>query len=181
MEELRRYIREQVIKEIGEGTTPYSFRPINKNSLWQADYIADYIIDAPTPIKVVLREDTLSGKPSLVIDFYAEKKGKSGTEYTGELTNQGLEVMFRVLTTIKSIVKDYLKTHDYSIQVIEYLASAVKLAGEYSEKKARQRDNLYKAYIQKQFPTAIIRTSPAAGSELLTHIEFNKEITHEDL
>jgi hypothetical protein len=186
MEELRRYIREQIIKEIGEGTTPYPFSPPSAFGAFKKDSVK-YEINAPVPIVVVL--DPKGGKLNRVleIDFYSLNEDEPDIP-DFQPTNLGLEVMFRVLTTIKAIVKDYLERFGFSIKALVYSASAHKMGGATSLKKAKQRNNLYLTYIKKLFPNAYVHFEEPSEvmqlldeNDIITFIEFRKQITHEDL
>jgi hypothetical protein len=190
MDRLRQYIREQIIKEIGEGTTPYpfTFKGAEPKSPFNKNMVAGYKINGPVPISVAISPYGTPLTPILRIEFYViAGKDKLGIVLSSEPTNLGLEVMFRILTTIKEIVKDYLERFDFSVKAIEYTASAEKMGGLFSTKKAQQRNKLYLAYIKNIFPDAVVKSDFSSGWEenpeddIKTFIEFRKLVTHKDI
>ena len=189
MERLRRYIREQIIKEIGEGTTPYpfTFKGAEQKSPFNKNMVAGYKINGPVPISVGISPAGTPLTPILKIEFYViVGKDKLGAVLSSEPTNLGLEVMFRILTTIKEIVKDYLERFDFSVKAIEYIASAEKMGGQFDTKKAKQRNDLYLAYIKRLFPGTFVNSFSSSWEEnpeddIKTFIEFRKLVTHKDI
>jgi hypothetical protein len=140
----------RILKEIGEATSsPYKWKKASKKE--DIEFFT-FITDQGTMYKVALdyfiHEDRYQTRgsfrtyPAVGVSFGIKDKGKYLTNTT---SNKG--EVYRVMSTIVDIIKDYLK-HNNSIKVIAY--APVEDYGD----EGYKRNALYKSFIQKQIPTA---------------------------
>ena len=136
-----------ILKEIGEATTnPYKWK---KASTKEDTVFFTFTTDQGTSYKVALEnyvyEDFHEDNkeyPAIEVSFGIKEKGAYSTT---TVTNKG--EMYRVMSTVVDIIKDYLKRNDI-IKAIIY--EPLKKEGE----KGFKRNDLYMAFIKKQIPTA---------------------------
>lgn len=153
--QLRQIIKEEISKvlnEIGEATSePYPWKKASKKE----DVIFfTFTTDEGTIYKVALDnyiyEDFHEGNkeyPAIEVSFGIKEKGKYSTT---TVTNKG--EMYRVMSTIVDIIKDYLKRNN-TIKAIIY--APIKKEGDTGYK----RNDLYMAFIKKQIPGATFEDS----------------------
>lgn len=141
-----------ILKEIGEGTaTPYKWKKASKK---EDVVFFTFTTDEGTIYKVALDnysyEDVKENNkeyPAIEVSFGVKEKGKYSTT---TVTNKG--EMYRVMATIVNIIKDYLKQNS-NIKAIIY--APVKKEGD----TVYKRNDLYMAFIKKQFPSATFEDS----------------------
>ena len=141
-----------ILKEIGEGTaTPYKWKKASKK---EDVVFFTFTTDEGTIYKVALDnytyedvKDNNKEYPAIEVSFGIKEKGKYSTS---AVTNKG--EMYRVMATIVNIIKDYLKQNS-NIKAIIY--APVKKEGDITYK----RNDLYMAFIKKQFPSATFEDS----------------------
>ena len=146
--ELRQIIKEEISKvlnEVGEATSkPYTWE---KTSTKGDTSFFTFTTDQDIIYKVALdnftHEDFYNKKeyPAIEVSFGIKEKNKYSTT---TLTNKG--EMYRVMSTVVDIVKNYLKSNN-DIKVILYLPISHK------------RNDLYTAFIKKQIPGATFEDS----------------------
>ena len=143
-----------ILKEIGEGTaTPYKWKKVftKEDTVFFA-----FKTDQGTSYKVALvnyvYEDFHENDkeyPAIEVSFgIIPSDIHNNGDYAGDMftvSNKG--EMYRVMSTIVNIIKDYIKRND-NIKVIMY--EPIKKEGE----KGFKRNDLYMAFIKKQIPTA---------------------------
>jgi hypothetical protein len=135
-----------ILSEIGEAsTTPYKWKKISTK---EDTVFFTFTTDQDTPYKVALEnytyEDYHENKeyPAIEVSFGVKERGEYSTT---AVTNKG--EMYRVMSTIVAIVKDYLKRND-NIKAIIYEPVKKESDTEY------KRNSLYMAFIKKQIPGA---------------------------
>ena len=137
----------EILKEVGEATTtPYKWK---KASTKENTVFFTFTTDQDTSYKVALENyiyedfhDDNKEYPAIDVSFGIKEKGKYSPS---TVTNKG--EMYRVMSTIVNIIKDYLNRNKM-IKVIMY--EPLKKEGE----KGFKRNDLYMAFIKKQIPTA---------------------------
>lgn len=161
-----------ILSEIGEGTKPFPFKLLKDKEIPDANeegatkYIVEYQIDTPNiPILVNLVSYSKYKKYGVYLDFQAltSKDGTTDVDDKYKITDEGLSVMFGILTTIKEILKDFLTRYDIEIFSLTYVSANTSKddSASDSEKrdKALKRHKLYVAYIKKLFPEAVVNES----------------------
>ena len=143
-----------ILKEVGEATTtPYKWK---KASTKRRTVFFTFTTDQDTSYKVSLENyiyedfhDDNKEYPAIEVSFgITPNDMPTNVSYVGNVsivTNKG--EMYRVMSTIVDIIKDYIKRND-NIKVIIY--EPIKKEGE----KGFKRNDLYMAFIKKQIPTA---------------------------
>lgn len=134
-----------ILKEIGEATTkPYPWKKASKK---EDVVFFTFMTDQGTIYKVALDnyiyEDFHEGNkeyPAIEVSFGIKEKGKYSTT---AVSNKG--EIYRVMSTIVDIIKDYLKRNN-TIKAIIY--TPIKKEDDTGYK----RNNLYMAFIKKQIP-----------------------------
>ena len=144
-----------ILKEVGEGTaTPYKWKKVftKEDTVFFA-----FKTDQGTSYKVALENyvyedfhDDNKELPAIEVSFGIIPGAEPNMygDYTGDMftvSNKG--EMYRVMSTIVNIIKDYIKRND-NIKAIIY--EPIKKEGE----KGFKRNDLYMAFIKKQIPTA---------------------------
>jgi hypothetical protein len=144
-----------ILNEVGEATTtPYKWKKVftKEDTVFFA-----FKTDQGTSYKVALEnyvyEDFKENDkeyPAIEVSFgiIPGAEPNMAGDYTGDMftvSNKG--EMYRVMSTIVNIIKDYIKRND-NIKVIIY--EPIKKEGE----KGFKRNDLYMAFIKKQIPTA---------------------------
>ena len=145
-----------ILKEVGEATTtPYKWKKVftKEDTVFFA-----FKTDQGTSYKVALEnyvyEDFKENDkeyPAIEVSFgiiSGAEPNTAGAKYAGDMftvSNKG--EMYRVMSTIVNIIKDYIKRND-NIKAIIY--EPIKKEGE----KGFKRNDLYMAFIKKQIPTA---------------------------
>ena len=137
-----------LLNEVGEGTSkPYSWKELSSNE-WHTfvsfttDTETEYIVELEYFVSTFPFAKDL---PGFSLDFKAKPKGED--EFSNFIIVNKGEV-YRVMATITSIVKAYLKDN----KVITY--SPEKKHG---EEFGSQRDKLYKAFITKKIPNVVFK------------------------
>ena len=136
-----------ILKEVGEATTtPYKWK---KASTKRRTVFFTFTTDQDTSYKVSLENyiyedfhDDNKEYPAIEVTFGIKENGAYSPT---TVTNKG--EMYRFMSTIVDIIKDYIKRND-NIKVIIY--EPIKKEGE----KGFKRNDLYMAFIKKQIPTA---------------------------
>ena len=143
-----------ILKEVGEATTtPYKWK---KASTKRRTVFFTFTTDQDTSYKVSLENyiyedfhDDNKEYPAIEVSFGITPNDMptnvSSVGNVSIVTNKG--EMYRVMSTIVDIIKDYIKRND-NIKVIIY--EPIKKEGE----KGFKRNDLYMAFIKKQIPTA---------------------------
>jgi len=134
------------LNEVGEATLkPYKWKEVDMNGWityteFTTENGTEYKVDLTTTNYI---DNDLNNSKALEVEFSAKPKGaeKSSTKIT---VNKG--EMYRVMSTITSIIKHYVKK--FKAKAIIYSPS--KKSDE--EDFGTQRDNLYKAFINKAIP-----------------------------
>ena len=141
-----------ILKEVGEGTaTPYKWK---KASTKEDTVFFTFTTDQATSYKVALGnyvyEDFHENDkeyPAIEVSFGIVPKNMSiNIMFNASIVSNKGE-MYRVMSTIVDIIKDYIKRND-NIKAIIY--EPIKKEGE----KGFKRNDLYMAFIKKQIPTA---------------------------
>ena len=141
-----------ILKEVGEGTaTPYKWKKVftKEDTVFFA-----FKTDQGTSYKVALEnyvyEDFHENDkeyPAIEVSFGIIPKNMSiNIMFNASIVSNKGE-MYRVMSTIVDIIKDYIKRND-NIKAIIY--EPIKKEGE----KGFKRNDLYMAFIKKQIPTA---------------------------
>jgi len=139
-------VKEEEITEVGEANlTPYKWEEVNANGWFTS---VKFITDNETEYDVKLEntiyvDNELNNLLALEIEFTAKPKGTE-SKSSKIIVNKG--EMYKVMSTLVDIVKNYIK--EYEAQAIIYYPS--KKSSE--EDFGTQRDNLYKAFISKAIP-----------------------------
>ena len=136
-----------ILKEVGEATSaPYKWK---KASTKRRTVFFTFTTDQDTSYKVALENyiyedfhDDNKELPAIEVTFGIKENGAYSPT---TVTNKG--EMYRVMSTIVDIIKDYIKRND-NIKAIIY--EPIKKEGE----KGFKRNDLYMAFIKKQIPTA---------------------------
>jgi hypothetical protein len=168
-------VKEEKITEVGEANlSPYKWEEVNKNS-WVT--FIEFTTESETKYKVNLTNveivDPEGGNMNLKaidIEFFAKPKGAEDSS-SKIVVNKG--EIYRVMSTLTSIIKHYIK--EIEAQAIIYSPS--KKSDE--EDFGTQRDNLYKAFINKAIPgikfknskNNIIAILPNTVNEIVTDTE----------
>jgi hypothetical protein len=157
---IRQYIREQIIREIGEGSSSpysYSFTSEIKKS-YGIDYIYKFKLDDQPgyvgKIKFTHSDSDDEGEYELEIDFDVlspEQEYMDDESY--EATNFGLKTMFRIMSTIIDVVKKDLTnriknpiTHLLIMTISDKASRLIKTSNTGNE----QRIRLYDSFIKNQ-------------------------------
>jgi hypothetical protein len=134
-----------VIKEVGEASLkPYKWEEVDREGYWYyvrftTDNDVEYEVDLESIIHV---DKNVNELKAFNVEFIAKPKGAEG--YSDKIVvNKG--EMYRVMSTIADIIKYYVKK--YKAQAILY--SPAKKG---NEDFGSQRDQLYKAFIEKALP-----------------------------
>jgi nicotinic acid mononucleotide adenylyltransferase len=139
-------VKEEGITEVGEANlTPYKWEEVNASGWFTS---VKFITDNETEYDVRLEntiyvDNELNNLLALEIEFTAKPKGTE-SKSSKIVVNKG--EMYKVMSTLVDIVKNYIK--EYEAQAIIYYPA--KKSSE--EDFGTQRDNLYKAFISKAIP-----------------------------
>jgi hypothetical protein len=134
-----------ILKEIGEGVTPYAFKQIKNTQL----LVAYTFITETNDQYIVKFNSSYSDPNDYKLSFYP---GTSTSEEAEDdkidaIVNKG--ELYKILSTVVSVVKSFVSKNKN--------ASSISWVGVDSDKDGagNQRDRLYNAYLQKninQFP-----------------------------
>lgn len=159
------FLEKGTINEVGEANLkPYKWEEVD----WEGYFVytrfttesgTQYDLDIET---TTFKDDDGSEYPAFGIEFSAKPKDAGGSS-SRIVVNKG--EMYRVMSTITSIIKYYLGQSRKKIKAIKYSPS--KKSG---EDFGTQRDNLYKAFISKAMPGAKFKTSGEHTIALLPEI-----------
>lgn len=165
------------ISEVGEANIkPYKWKEVDREGYF---IYTQFITDSETQYDVDLKstnyiDDNLKNLRTIEIEFSAKPKGAEGGS-AKIVVNKG--ELYKVMATVTDIVKTYIKKS--KAQVIIYSPS--KKSNE--ENFGIQRDNLYKAFINKAYPgtkfekirNLILATLPDAVTEGYMGVEQTKK------
>jgi len=132
-----------VLKEIGEGVTPYAFKQMQNSPRLIA-----YTFTTDTNDQYIVKFFSGYSQPDIFnLVFYPGTSIEDVDDKIDVITNKG--TMFKILSTVVSIVKTLISKNKN--------ISGINWIGINSDKPGAdtQRDRLYKAYLQKnitQFP-----------------------------
>lgn len=182
---LKEHIR-GVLAEVGEGTDPYpfEFRGEGKVRGNTGRPMGGYKIKGEVEYMVSITPlggEGVFDRTGIRVDFYSVRRdGEGAGELEAGLTGMGLKVMFRLMTTIKLIIKDYLGRYNWKVNYIGYAAGGEKRGGDISLKKAGQRNKLYLSYIKRLFPGGRVQ-STGTNKDVVTYVHFNKKVKDTDI
>lgn len=182
---LNQLVRE-VVAEVGEGTDPYpfEFRGEGRTGGNTDRPMGGYKIKGDIEYMVSITPMGGGGvfdKAGIRVDFYSVRRdGEGAGELEAGVTGMGLKVMFRVMTTLKQIIKDYLRRYNWKVHYIGYAAGGEKTGGVISLRKAVQRNNLYLSYIKKLFPGGKVHSTDT-DKDIVTYVYFNKKVGDTDI
>ena len=141
-----------ILKEIGEGTaTPYKWKKVFTKEdtvffAFKTDQGTSYKVALENYVYEDFHEDNKE-YPAIEVSFGIVPKNMSiNIMFNASIVSNKGE-MYRVMSTIVDIIKDYIKRND-NIKAIIY--EPIKKEGE----KGFKRNDLYMAFIKKQIPTA---------------------------
>ena len=142
------------VNEVGEANLkPYKWEEVDAEGYY---VYTRFITDSETQYDVDIKSTVyfppgqMDSVPALEIEFSAKPKGAEGSS-AKIVVNKG--EMYRVMATIVSIIKKYIKKS--RAEAIIYSPS--KKSSE--ENFGTQRDNLYRAFISKAFPGTTFKQS----------------------
>jgi hypothetical protein len=148
---LKRYIREQILKEIGEGgAKPYNYVLDNKKtSGYGTLYVYSFELDDNPEYKGYINIYSIPTYGGMITISFNVLPSKQ-IAMTMDTTNLGLKTMFRIMATIGEVIKDVAAKVDHPIKRIGFEASDLK-GGKSDPKGETQRVNLYDAFVRKNF------------------------------
>ena len=148
---LKRYIREQIIKEIGEGgAKPYKFvLDDKKTNKYGTLYVYSFELDDNPGYKGYINIYSIPNYGGIIRISFNVLSSKQ-IAMTMDTTNLGLKTMFRIMVTIGEAIKDVAKRADHPIKRIGFEASNLK-GGKHDPKGETQRANLYDIFVRKNF------------------------------
>jgi hypothetical protein len=161
-----------IIKEIGEGSSkPYSYglsRTLKVGS--SVDYTYGFKVNEDWEGMILLTHYEVERGNILNVDFNVIPKYSDGSNY--EMTNLGLGVMFRTMSTIIHVIKnDVPKRIKTPITHITISPVSSKTSN-FGRQGDSQRMKLYNAYIKKHMKIKRIQSrGSGAEYELQTPIE----------
>lgn len=134
-----------LLKEIGEGVTPYTFKQIKNTQLLVA-----YAFTTKTNDQYIVKFNSSYSDPNdYKLSFYpgTSTSEKAEDDKIDIIVNKG--ELYKILSTVVSVVKSFISKNKN--------ASSISWVGVDSDKKGAgdQRNRLYNAYLQKninQFP-----------------------------
>jgi hypothetical protein len=149
-------ILESVLQEIGETPAkPYSWEK-KSSDRFGSEYYFDTDPPNSTPYVVDINPKEEEEDSAIVVSFDTRSEKEKDSD---QLTNRG--EMYRVMSTVMVILKDYLGRSSNDIERIYFYPSV--RAGKDNPKNAKQnaRANIYKQYIlqQKDFPKAKVQAN----------------------
>jgi hypothetical protein len=134
-----------LLKEVGEGITPYTFKQIKNTQL-----LVVYTFTTEDGDQYVVKFKSSYSQPNNYnLSFYpgTSASEKAEDDKIDDITNKG--DLFKILSTVVSVVKNFISNNKN--------VSGISWIGVNSDKEGadKQRDLLYNAYLQKninQFP-----------------------------
>lgn len=146
----------KVLKEVGEGSTePYKWSLTDQDPYTQAySFSTDSNVDYEV---FLIGNSELVNAQSVHIMFVGRDREAGDSEYSPSSVFSKGE-LYRVMSTILRIVKEFLQKHP-NIDQLEYKPGAK--SGESAADNKRSK--LYFAYLQKQLPLSGVETNSATG------------------
>lgn len=128
-----------ILKEIGEGVTPYTFKQIKNTQLLVA-----YAFTTKTNDQYIVKFNSSYSDPNdYKLSFYpgTSTSEKAEDDKIDIIVNKG--ELYKILSTVVSVVKSFISKNKN--------ASSISWVGVDSDKKGAgdQRNRLYNAYLQK--------------------------------
>ena len=131
-----------LLKEVGEGVTPYTFKQIKNTQL-----LVVYTFTTEAGDQYVVKFKSSNSQPNNYNLSFYPGTAASEDDKIDVIMNKG--DLYKILSTVVSVVKSFI--------LINKNASGINWIGVSSDKEGadRQRERLYNAYLQKnldQFP-----------------------------